>query len=100
MLTAKWTSAPLGKERSGLGCQALGLRQAIEAILVDCVADALGEVGLELRRGHGQSVEEQHEVDAVRIVERVAHLPDDAQPIRSVAGEDVRIDGERGLELG
>jgi len=53
----------------------LRLRIAVVAILVDCVAHALGEVGLQFRRRHGDAVEEEDEVDAVLVVERVTHLP-------------------------
>ena len=89
LLTAKWTSAPLGKRSSG---SAAGpwLRVAVEAVLVDGVVDALGEVGLELDGRDREAVEEEHEVDAVLVCGRVAHLPHDAQAVRRVAREDVR----------
>ena len=99
LLTAKCTSAPLGKRQQRLGGLPFGLRLAVEAVLVDRVVDALGEVGLQLDRGHRQAVEEQHEVDAVLVVQRVAHLPHDAQAVGGVAGEDVRVHRQRRLEL-
>ena len=91
---------PAGKGEQRLGGLALGLRQAVEAVLVDRVADALREVGLQFRRRHRQAVEEQHQVDAVLVVQRVAHLPHHAQPVGGVAGEDVGVDGQGRLELG
>ncbi len=91
---------PAREGQQRLGGLALGLGVAVEAVLVDGVADALGEVGLQFRRGHRQAVEEQHEVDAVLVVQRVAHLPHHAQAVGGVAGEDVGVDGQRRLELG
>ena len=90
---------PAGEGQQRLGGLALGLGMAVEAILVDRVADALREVGLQLGRRHRQAVEEQHQVDAVLVVQRVAHLPHDAQPVGGVAGQDVGVDGQGGLEL-
>ena len=91
---------PAREGQQRLGGLALGLGQAVEAVLVDGVADALGEVGLQLDRGHRQAVEEQHQVDAVLVVQRIAHLPHHPQPVGGVAGEDVGVDGQRRLELG
>ena len=88
-----------GEGQQRLGGLALGAGEAVEAILVDRVVDALREVGLQLDRGHRQAVEEQHQVDAVLVVQRVAHLPHDAQPVGGVAGEDVGVHGQRRLEL-
>ena len=99
LLTAKCTSAPLGKDSSGSAAWPLGRGLAVEAVLVDRVADALREVGLQLDRGHRHAVEEQHEVDAVLVVQRVAHLPHHAQPVGGVAGEDVGVHRQRRLEL-
>jgi hypothetical protein len=61
-----------------LGRLALRVRQAVEAVLVDRVADRLLEVGLELDRRDRQAVQKQHLIDAVGVVQRVAHLPHDA----------------------
>ena len=90
---------PVGKGQQRLGGLALGARQAVKAILVDRVADALGEVGLQFHRGHRQAVEEKHEVDAVLVVQRITHLPHHPQPVGGVAGEDVGIDGQRRFEF-
>ncbi len=90
---------PAGKGQQRLGGLALGPGKAIEAILVDRVADALREVGLEFGRRHRQAVQEQHQVDAVLVVQRIPHLPHDAQAVGGVAGQDVGIDGQGGFEL-
>jgi hypothetical protein len=58
--TAKCTSAPPGNERSGSGDLPAGAGKAVEAVLVHRVVHALREVGLELGRGDGDAVEEQH----------------------------------------
>ena len=100
LLTAKCTSAPRGKREQRFGDLALGFGQAVEAVLVDGVANALGEIGLQFGRGHRQAVEEQHEVDAVLVVQRIADLADHPQPVRRVTREDVGVDGQRRLELG
>ena len=52
-----------------LGCQPLGLGQAVETVLVDGIANALGEVGLQFDGRHGETVEEEHEIDAVFVVQ-------------------------------
>ena len=69
------------------------------AILVDCVAYALREVGFQLHGGHRQAIEEEDEIEAVLVLERVAHLPHDTQAVRRVAGEDVGVHRQRGPEL-
>jgi hypothetical protein len=73
---------------------------AIKAVLVDGVANALGEVGLEFDRGHRQTVEEQHQVDAVFAMLGVMHLAHHAQAVRGVPGQNVGVDGQRRFELG
>jgi hypothetical protein len=81
LLTAKCTSAPLGKDSSGSapGPWGAGRRSKRYWSIASC--DALGEVGLQLDGGDRQAVEEQHEVDAVLVVQRVAHLAHDAQAV-------------------
>ena len=91
---------PAGEGKERLGGLALGPGLAIEAILVDRVADALREVGLEFGRRHRQAVQEQHQVDAVLVVKRVPDLPHDPQAVGGVTGQDVGVDGQGGLELG
>jgi hypothetical protein len=87
-----------GQER--LDRPALRFRVAVVAVLVDRVADALGEVRLQLRRRHGQAVEEEDEIEAVLVVERIAHLPDHAEAVGLVARQDLLVEGEGGPELG
>ena len=89
-----------GKRQQRLGRLALRARMAVKAVLVDGVLHALGEVGLEFDRGHGQAVEEQHQVNVVFVVQRITHLAHHAQPVGAVAGQDVGVDAERRLELG
>ena len=78
---------------------ALGMRRPVEPILVHGVLNALGEVRLELDGRDRQAVQEEDEVDAVLVRRRIAHLPHDAQPVRLVARDDVRVHGERRTEL-
>src|SRR6185312_13766032 len=48
-----------------LGYTALGMRVPVVAVLVHRVAHALGEVGLQLRRGYRDAVDEQHQVQRI-----------------------------------
>jgi hypothetical protein len=91
---------PVGEGEQRLGSLALGVREAVEAVLVDGVVDALREVGLELDGSDRQAVEEEDHVDAVLVVQRVADLADDAEAVGLVAREDVGVDPQGGLELG
>jgi len=50
------------------------LVEAVKAVLVYGVADALGEVGLQLRRGDRNAVQEEHQVNGVLVVQRVPNL--------------------------
>jgi len=75
-----------GKGEQRLGGVTFGTGQAVEAVLVDGVVHALGEIGLQLDGGDGNAVEEQHQIDAVLIVQGVLHLPGHAQPVGGVAG--------------
>ena len=88
------------KRQQRLGGLALGIRHAVKAILIDRVVDALCEVGLEFRRGHRNAVQEQHEVDAVLVVQRVVELTHHTQPVGGIARHDVGVERECGLELG
>jgi hypothetical protein len=102
LLTAKWTSAPLGKESSGWGTWPLGLggrskRYWSIASPTLCVKSVLSSA---VGRRHRQTVQEQHQVDAVLVMNRVPHLADDAQAVGGVAGQDVGVDRQRGFELG
>jgi hypothetical protein len=40
---------------------------AVETILIDGVADALREVGLQFDRRHREAIEKQHEIDYIRL---------------------------------
>ena len=91
---------PLGERQQRLGGLPFRARQAVEPILVDGVFDALREIRFQLHRGHGQAVQEQHKVDAVLVVQRVAHLPHHAQAVLGMAGQNVGIDRQRRFELG
>jgi hypothetical protein len=64
-----------GPVQERLGGFALRLRVAVEAVLVDGILDALREVGLEFNRGDRDTVQEQDEIDAVLVLERVPDLP-------------------------
>ncbi|OIQ64516.1 hypothetical protein GALL_539340 [mine drainage metagenome] len=62
----------------GFGLAALGvLRVPVLLVLLDGVGDVLGQVGLELSGGDRQAVDEQHEVDAVFVMQAVVQLTDD-----------------------
>ena len=87
------------KRQQRLGRLALGFGVAVKAVLVNGVANALGEVGLQFHCGHRQAVQKQHQVDAVFAVQRVAHLAYHAQAVGRVTLQDVGVDGQRGFEL-
>ena len=91
---------PAREAEQWLGGLAFRLRSAVEAVLVDGVADALGEVRLELDGGNRDAVEEEDQVEAVLVVQRVADLPHDAEAVGLVVGEDVLVQAHRGLEAG
>jgi hypothetical protein len=91
---------PAGKGEQRLGGVSLGTGQAVEAILIDGVVHALGEIGLQIDGGDRNAVEEQPQVDAVFIVKGILHLPDHAQPVDRVAGENLGVDSQRGFEFG
>jgi len=76
---------------------ALRLGDAVETVLVHRRVDVLGEIGLELGGRHRNAVEEQHQVDDVVVVG--AALAHHAQPVGGVAGLQIRVHGQRRLEL-
>ena len=88
------------KRQQWLGGQALGLRQTVKAILINRIADVLREIGFQFHRGDGDAVKEQHEINAVLVVQGITHLPDHAQAVGGIARENVRIDRQRRFELG
>ena len=90
----------VGKRQQRFGGLAFGFGIPVEAVLVDGIVNRLGKVGLEFDGGDGNAVEEEHEVDAVFVGERVFDLADDAKAVGGVAGHVVGIDREGGFELG
>ena len=56
------------------------------------ICDALGVVGFEFNGGNRNAVEEEDEIDAVFVVQRVAHLTDHAQAVGVVAGQDFWVE--------
>ena len=89
-----------GEGKEWLGRLAFGVGDAIEAVLVDRVTDALREIGLQLGRGDGDAVEDEDQVEAILVVRRITDLADDAEPIGVVAGDDVGVHRQSGFELG
>ena len=63
---------------SGSGVRTISAGSSHTCVLVNSVVDALSEVRLQLDRGNGEAIKEEHQVDAVLVVPRVAHLPNDA----------------------
>ena len=100
LLTAKCTSAPLGKRQQRLGGLALRARRRSKRYWSMASPMLWVKSVFSSDRGDRHAVEEQHQVDAVLVVQRVAHLPHHPQPVGGVAREDVRVDGQRRLELG
>ena len=96
----KVDQGPVGEREQRLGGLAFGFGIPVEAVLVDRVADALREVGLQFDRRHGQTVQEQHEVDAVFVLLRVMHLPHHAQPVGGIPIQDVGVHRQSRFELG
>ena len=99
LLTAKWTSAPLGKVSSGSAFWPFGLGWRSKRYWSIGVLNALREVRLQFDRRDRQAVEEQNEVERVLVRRRVTHLPDDAQTVGGVARQNVGVHRQRRLEL-
>ncbi|MNS11096.1 hypothetical protein D3C72_426280 [compost metagenome] len=89
-----------GEAQQGLRLAALGVGMAVETILVDGVADGLGEVGLQLRRRDRDAVQIQHQVQAVLIGGRVSHLAHHAQAVGLISPRDLRVHAHGRTELG
>ena len=66
------------------GQQGLALRVAVALILRDRSAQALREVRLELDRRHGDTVDEERQVEPVVLLRRVAQFGHDAQDVLPV----------------
>ena len=75
------------------------LGKSVFLVLSDGIRDALRQVGLELCRRNRQAVDEQDEVDALFVVERVVQLPDDSQTVLLVELDQLRILVVRRLEF-
>ena len=91
---------PAGEGQQWFDVTTFRLRMTVETVLVDGIADALGEVGFEFGRGHGHAIDEQHQVHRlVGVVERVMHLAHHAQAIGFIGRLNGRVEAERRLEL-
>ena len=72
-------------------------RQAVVHVLGHGRFGGLGEVGLDLHRGHGQAVDEKHQIDGQRAARAVHELRHDTQDVGVVAipgGRVARILGQ------
>jgi len=65
-----------------------GVALTLLLVLPHRVFNRLGVLGLEFDRGNRNAVEEEDQVDAVLVVQRVAHLTDDSQAVGIVMGQD------------
>jgi hypothetical protein len=72
---------------------------SVKAILVDGIVDALGEIRLQFDCRDWNAVKEEHNVDSVLIVKRIAHLPDDSQAIGRILRHRFLVKSKRGFEL-
>ena len=88
-----------GEGEQGLGGLAGWFGVAIFFVLVDRVFDGLGVVGLEFDRGHRDAIEEQHQINAVLVVQRVLHLAHHPQAVGLVAGQDFGVEPQGWFEL-
>ena len=87
-----------GEQRLGLLGRRV-LRRPVLAVLGDGVLHRLGEVGLQLGGGDRDAVDEEHEVDAALVMQRVVDLPHHPQAHLGVAGGDLRVVPVGRLEL-
>ena len=71
-----------GQERFGAPIRSLW--PAITAVLLYGRLNGLGEVGLELHRGHRQAIDEEHQVNLIRLVQRIAQLRHHTQTVGGV----------------
>lgn len=90
---------PAGEAEQRLGRMPLGPRIAIEAVLVDGVLQDLGEVGLQLHGRDRHAVQIEHQVEAVLVGGRVAHLPRHPQAVGLIAAGDLGVHAHGRLEL-
>ena len=77
--------APEGRQQGLTGGSAVVL------VLLDRGLERLGEVGLDLHRGYGQAVEEEHQVDPVRLARGVHDLLDHPEAVLRVALRDAGV---------
>ena len=71
--------------------QRLPLGPPVLRVLLETRGEVLREVGFQLDRRHRDAVDEQHQVDAVRVARRVHDLPHHPQPVRGEALRGLRI---------
>ena len=81
-----------GEAEQGFGGFAGELGQAVGFVLPDSVFYGLGVVGLEFNGGDWDAIEEEDQIDAVFVVQLVAHLADDPQAVGVVAGQDFGVE--------
>ena len=74
-------------------------RRAVLPVLEHGVVHRLGVVGLDLAGRHRNAIEEQPEVEAVFVVQRIAQLAHHAQAVGGVLGLQLGVHRQRGLEL-
>ncbi|MNF92636.1 hypothetical protein D3C84_752850 [compost metagenome] len=66
---------------------ALALGSAVHAVLLHGGLHRLGEVGLQLHRGHRNAVDEEGQVDLVGLIQRVTQLRHHAQAVGRITGD-------------
>ena len=92
------SAVPEGEQRLGAaGDRVHGVAGGL--VLVDGVLDRLGEVRLQFHGGHGQPVDEEHQVDAVLVVRRVVDLPHHPEAHLGVVGDRFGVEVVSRLEL-
>ena len=73
--------------------------RAVTHVLLDGQPAGLGEVGLQLDGGHGQAVDEEHQVECLGVVLGVAHLAHHAHPVGRVPSTGLRVEVGLGARL-
>ena len=74
-------------------------RQPVIPVLVHRILDRLRIVAFQFRSGDRNAIQEQHQIQAVFMVQGIAHLPHHAQAVGGVARLQGFIHGERRAEL-
>lgn len=79
---------------------ALGGWVPVEAVLIDGIPYALGEIRFQFGGGHGNAIDEQHQVQRILwVVRGVTHLAHHAQAVGGVGLLDGRVDAQCRFEL-